>query len=518
MKYLTLENIASICRGRYVGEEALKKREIAGVVTDSRQVEKDFLFVPLKGERVDGHDLIPSVFERGALATLSEHPVEQCSGPCILVDSCFMALKEIASYYRSHLTIPVVGITGSVGKTSTKEMISSVLSTRYKVLKTAGNFNNEIGLPLTILRIREEHEAAVVEMGISEFGEMHRLAAIARPDICVITNIGTCHLENLGDRDGVLKAKTEVFDHIRPGVAVFLNGDDDKLRTVTDAGGNRPVFYGLDRGKRAETETESGAFRSGSSLPADADRKGRPEPAIYMDETENLGLKGTRARLHTPVGDIVTEIPIPGSHNLYNAMAAAGVGLTLGLTLTQIREGIANARAISGRTNLVEAGGILIIDDCYNANPMSMRAALDVLKTALGRTVAVLGDMSELGEREKELHYEVGAYAASVGIDVLICVGSRSEETERGAREMLARRAQGRPKGKPSEIDSAEKGKVPEPSAEECMQIFRYTTRDELLPELSKLVKAGDTVLVKASHFMDFPKVVEALKSSFIYH
>ncbi len=464
MKNLSLEHIAFACHGQYVGEESLKKLEIQGAVTDSRQVEEGYLFIPIKGERVDGHDFIPSVFERGALATLSERLLPACKGPYILVESCLQALKDIAAYYRSQLTIPVIGITGSVGKTSTKEMIASVLSVRFRVLKTAGNFNNEIGLPLTILRIREEHEAAVVEMGISDFGEMHRLAEVARPDICVITNIGTCHLENLGDRNGVLRAKTEMFDHIGKGAAVILNGDDDKLITVKTAGGNKPLFFGMGKGQE-----------------------------ITMDQIENLGLRGTRARLHTPEGDTPVQVPIPGSHNLYNAMAAAGVGLHLGLTLSEIRQGIAAVKTIGGRSNLIETKGMLVVDDCYNANPMSMRASLDVLKTALGRKIAVLGDMGELGENEKQLHYEVGVYAAKAGIDVLFGVGTLAEEILRGAKDAVGE----------ADREDTETGNR--------MELFYYRTKEELLPHLQQFVKEGDTILVKASHFMDFPKIVEAL-------
>lgn len=465
MENMTLERIASVCGGQYVGEEAKKSEEIKGAVTDSRQVKEGFLFIPIKGERADGHDFIPSVFEKGALAVLSEKPLESCGGPYILVESSLMALKQIAAYYRSTLDIPVVGITGSVGKTSTKEMIASVLSVKYKVQKTMGNFNNEIGLPLTILSIQKEHEAAVVEMGISEFGEMHRLGQIARPDLCVITNIGACHLENLGDRDGVLRAKTEVFCHLKKGAAVFLNGDDDKLATITQAGGERPVFYGM--GQKACR----GCWEDGTK-----------EPEIFMDQVENLGLKGSRARLHTPDGTMEVEIPIPGAHNLYNAMAAAGVGLKLGLTLSEIREGLALAKTISGRSHLIEAGGMIIIDDCYNANPMSMKASLDVLKTGLGRRIAVLGDMGELGEQEKQLHYEVGAYAAKAGIDVLFCAGELSAETGRGA------------------VETGGLG-----------QVFYEKQRDAMLEELLAFVRKGDTILVKASHFMDFPEVVKQL-------
>ena len=190
-----------------------------------------YLFIPIKGERVDGHCFIPDVFEKGALAVLSEVALDHPAGPYILVDSTTEAMKKIATFYRKQLDIKVVGITGSVGKTSTKEMIASVLSQKYSVLKTAGNFNNEIGLPLTIFNIRAKHQVAVLEMGISDFGEMHRLSTMSQPDICVITNIGLCHLENLGTRDGILKAKTECFEHMQPDGTVILNGDDDKLCT-----------------------------------------------------------------------------------------------------------------------------------------------------------------------------------------------------------------------------------------------------------------------------------------------
>lgn len=473
MKNLTLANIASACGGQYVGDEALKNIEIKGAVTDSRQVEEGYLFIPVKGERVDGHDFIPAVFEKGALATLSEKPLENGAGPYILVESCLMALKQIAAYYRSTLTIPVVGITGSVGKTSTKEMIATVLSVKYNVLKTAGNFNNEIGLPLTILRIQDEHEAAVVEMGISEFGEMHRLAEIAKPDVCVITNIGVCHLENLGDRDGVLRAKTEVFDHIKKGAAVILNGDDDKLITVAEAGGNKPIFYGIEHYENHRNGVEHQAFS----------RDGIEHHDIYMDAIENLGLKGSRARLHTPQGEINVEVPIPGQHNLYNAMAAAGVGLKLGLSLEEIRQGMAKAQTIGGRSNLIETGGMIIIDDCYNANPVSMKASIDVLKNGLQRTIAVLGDMGELGTNERQLHYEVGSYAAEKEVDVLFCVGELSREMAQGAKAVEGR-----------------------------TQVFHYSTKEEMLPKLLKLVQKGDTILVKASHFMAFAEVVEKLK------
>ena len=234
MKNLTLEHIARACNGSYHGSEAQANQEVQSIFTDSRKAAKGGLFVPIKGARVDAHDFINQVMEAGALATLSEKDLGETNFPYIKVESSLQAVKDIAEFYLKQLEIPVVGITGSVGKTSTKEMIAAVLGQKYNVLKTQGNFNNELGLPLTVFGLRAEHQIAVLEMGISDFGEMHRLAKIARPDTCVITNIGLCHLEFLKSRDGILKAKTEIFDFLKEDGHVILNGDDDKLVTVTD--------------------------------------------------------------------------------------------------------------------------------------------------------------------------------------------------------------------------------------------------------------------------------------------
>lgn len=450
---MTLKNIVFACEGTYVGDEALLDKVICGAVIDSRLVEEDYLFIPIKGEHVDGHKFIPQVFEKGACCVLSEIELENPAGPYIRVDSSEEALKKMAGFYRQSLPIKVVGITGSVGKTSTKEMIASVVSQKYNVHKTAGNFNNEIGLPLTVFGIRAEHEVAILEMGISDFNEMHRLATVANPDICVITNIGLCHLENLGTRDGILQAKTECFDHMKDGGLAILNGDDDKLSTKKNVNGRDVVFYGL------------GA-----------------ENAIYATEVENLGFEGMSAVIHTPQGDFEASITIPGEHNVYNALAATAVGLELGLTLEEIQKGIAEAKTIAGRTNLIKANGYNVIDDCYNANPVSMEAAMDVLSHAKGRTIAVLGDMGELGEDEKALHYGVGKCVAEKKIHTLFCAGTLAAEYKAG-------------------VESVEN---------EC-KVFHFENKDDMITELLSYVEKGDNILIKASHFMDFPKVVEAL-------
>lgn len=456
MKQLSLRNIAAASHGIYHGDGALLDREIAGVAIDSRKVEADFLFVPIKGARVDGHTFIPQVMESGALCTLTEQPLSDVSFPWIQVPSTEDALRDIAAFYRNSLDIKVVGITGSVGKTSTKETIASVLSQKYRVLKTEGNYNNEIGLPLTVFQIRPEHQVAVLEMGIDHFGEMHRLASVSQPDICVITNIGLAHMENLGSRDGILKAKTEVFDHLKPDATVILNGDDDKLCTVSQVQGKAPVFFGLDSSRDA-----------------------------WADGIENLGLRGTRCTLHLPAGDVRVHIPLPGEHMVYNALAGACAGLALGLSLEEIREGLATLRTIAGRSNLIDTGSLLIIDDCYNASPASMKSSLDVLATAEGRKVAVMGDMFELGPGERELHYNTGVYAARKGIDVICCIGSLSRSTWEGARSQR----------------TADSGSV-----------LYFETRDEFLDKMKNVIQKGDTVLVKASHGMEFSKIVETLQ------
>lgn len=461
MRQMTLKNIAASCHGVFYGDQEQETEEISGVVIDSRQVEPGYLYIAMRGERVDGHKFIPDVYEKGAAAVLSEQVLESPAGPYILVESCPQALKDIAEFYRSVLEIPVIGIAGSVGKTSTKEMIAAVLGEKYHVLKTEGNFNNEIGLPLTLLRIREEHEAAVVEMGISDFGEMHRLAKMARPDICVMTNIGQCHLENLIDRDGVLRAKSEIFDYLQPDGVIVLNGNDDKLSEIDEVKGVRPVRYFVEDGTA---------------------KRMNEDYYVTADAIENHGLRGMEAVLHFPEEDCQIHEPIPGVHNIYNACAAACVGHAMGLSRGEICEGISHARTIAGRTNLIEAGGVMIIDDCYNANPVSMRASLDVLALAEGRKIAVLGDMGELGENERELHRQVGAYAAEKGIDLVLCTGELSEEL----------------------ADAAKAG---------C-ETMHFAGRDALTGQLLSMIRPGDTVLVKASHFMEFPKIVKALREA----
>lgn len=462
MKRITCGEIAGACNGVFHGAEADKEKIVAGIALDSRKIEKDWVFVATVGEKVDGHSFISQVFEKQAACVICEKAPEHSAGPYILVDSSFQALKDIAKYYRGKLDATVVGITGSVGKTSTKEMIASVLSVKYKVQKTAGNFNNEVGLPLTVFSVGEEHEIAVLEMGISDFGEMQRLGAIAKPDIMVITNIGQCHLENLKTRDGILKAKTEVFDEMDASAKVVLNGDDDKLSTVLEVNGNTPYFFSKEGGKSI----------------------GGKAVEIYASDIRNLGLKGTACRIHIGVESVEVTIPLPGDHMVWNALAAANVGHLLGLTLEEIAKGISEVKSVGGRSNVIETELYTLIDDCYNANPGSMKSALDLLAYATQRKVAVMGDMFELGEHENTLHEETGAYAAQKGIDVIVCIGNLSVHMEKGAK-----------------------------AAGQQSQVYYFTDKQSFLEQANQILQQGDAVLLKASHGMHFEELLEALKN-----
>ncbi len=478
MEYLTLENIAGACQGELCGAKGMEKAGITCAVIDSRKLEAGGLFFAARGEKVDGHRFIGQVFEKGAACVITEKTPAQVEeehgipkeawGPYILVGDSFDALKKLAAFYRKQIAIPVVGITGSVGKTSTKEFIAGVLSEKYNVLKTEGNFNNEIGLPLTILRIRREHEAAVLEMGISDFGEMSRLGEMARPDICVITNIGQCHLENLHDRAGIFKAKTEIFDYMQENGKICLNGEDDMLFQVNKADGKSVHHFGI---------SEQEGF------------------AVYATDIESRGLFGSSAVMHMALdanrkpgskdAAYPVDIPLPGQHMVINAMAAALVGSLLNLTAEEIQKGIKGVQPVGGRSNILKISDKTVIDDCYNANPVSMKAALDLLSTALERKVAVLGDMFELGENADALHAEVGAYAVDKGTDAVFCVGKNARYMYDAAME---------------KYDGSQ-------------DIRYFEDREELLACLPGLLKPHDTILIKASHGMGFASVVEALKT-----
>lgn len=497
MKNMTLVNVAKAVGGVLHTENmpdwiCAGTTEAAGVTIDSRMMQEGFLFVATKGERVDGHSFIDSVFAAGAMGVVCEQAPQMPKGAYILVPDSFQALKDMAEFYRNQLDIKVVGITGSVGKTSTKEFVASVLSKKYNTLKTKGNFNNEIGLPLTVLSIHEACQVAVLEMGISDFGEMHRLSKIAKPDVCLLTNIGQCHLENLGTRDGILKAKSEIFDFMQENGKICLNGDDDKLATIEEVKGIKPIFFG-----------------TGDSN------------AVYATEYENLGLAGSRAvvhiRLNGKESQFIADIPLPGEHMLYNALAATTVGALFGLEIGQIQTGIKDVEPVGGRSHVIRTERFTLIDDCYNANPISMKAAIDLLDTtsmiamtsridttsmiamtsridttsriattSLGRKVAILGDMFELGTEEAALHSEVGAYVAKKEIDVVICIGNLCKNMYESAKAMQ----------------------------DSCLKLYYFKEKEAFFAEMNELLQDGDIVLIKASHGMHFEEIIKKLEGS----
>jgi UDP-N-acetylmuramoyl-tripeptide--D-alanyl-D-alanine ligase len=451
MKPVTPAELSAVVGGRCVGDAASLGRAITGVTRDSRDAFEGCLFVCIRGERVDGHDFYGDAAARGAACALAEREFPPGSGPYILVDSTLAALRAFAEYYRGLFSIPVIGVTGSVGKTTTKEMIAAALGTRFNTHKTHMNLNNEIGVPLTLLDMREEHTAAVIEMGISSFGEMDVLARMVRPTICVMTAIGRCHLDTLGDSDGVLRAKSEVFRHMPRDSVAVLNGDDATLRALRP--GMRVITYGM-----------------------------APDCDYRAENIVSRGTDGVLCDIAAPYGRFHAEIPAFGEHSALAALAAVAVGGLLGVTGGDAARGLLSYKPVGGRSHVVKTGRITVIDDCYNANPDSVSASLRALASLSGRRVAILGDMNELGYRSEELHREVGDLAAGLGLDCLICCGERAESIYKG-------------------FIAGGGG----------LGGYHFPFVEALLLRLPGLIEDGDTVLVKASHSHRFDKIADEL-------
>ena len=392
MRGFTIQDAAAACGGRICGE-ADARRDLGCIVIDSRKVGPGDLFAAYRGERVDGHAFIGAALDRGAACCLAEEIPEGETRGIILVDDVQRAVEDIAAAYRARLSLPVVGVTGSVGKTSAKEMLAAVLGQRFRVLKTEGNLNNKIGVPMTVSRIEPEHEAAVVEMGISGFGEMRALSRIARPTVGVFTVIGHAHLEFLHDLEGVFRAKTEMLENMAEDAAVVVNGDDPMLKTLVCPQRLIRVGLGEDCDMRAED--------------------------LSMDLRE-----GVRCRIVFKERSIAAQIPAFGRHIVYAALEAAAVGVLLGLDDEQIARGLGQFKNVGHRADVSDTGYLTLVDDSYNANPDSVRSGIDSLMALPGRHIAILGDMLELGEESPEMHRTVGAYAAAQGVDELWSYGA----------------------------------------------------------------------------------------------
>lgn len=446
-----LEQMRRWARARWVADRA-GSAQVAGVSTDTRALQPGQLFVALRGERFDGHDHIEAAFAAGAVACVVDAPVTSQPGPLLAVDSTLAALGRMARHYRRRFDIPVVGITGSSGKTTAKEMIVAVLGTQHKVLSTPRNENNEIGVPLALLGLTPHHTAAVIEMGARHVGDIAYLCRIAQPNIGVLLNIGAAHLEVFGSVERVAKAKGELLDFIEDESYVALvNADDCVIAGEAMRTKGRLLGFGWTRGSHFSGE------------------------GLILDQ-EGCG--------HFSLQNTSFELRIPGRHNAHNALAAVAAASQCGVPIADAASALRTFQPVQQRSQILRKAGIRVINDCYNANPASVRAALDLTAELPvdGSRIAVLGDMLELGERSAELHEEVGRYAAD-RVDRLLATGPLSTSVIAGARAA---------------------GMAPE-------RTEHFEDRDSLTRRLKDSVQPGDVVLIKASRGMQLEHVADAL-------
>ena len=451
---MDVRTIAEITGGHLMQNGA--SVELQGFSTDSRSLQPGELFIPLRGDNFDGHDYMNQAIQNGAAACLSEEMIGGLLVPVIKVNNTLKALGDLAAAMRRQFAGPVVGITGTSGKTTCKEMLAAILESTGPGLKSAGNFNNLIGVPLTLFDLQPEHRWAVVEMGMSERGEISRLAEIARPNIGMITNVGAGHLENFDGISGVARAKGELFIGLPSDGVALINADDPEVLQLPVANGVRRMLFGTV--SEADVKAENIAGHNGS---------------VSFD----LVVEGEVKKV---------VLPLPGRHNVANALAAAAAAYVIGVGLEQIVSGLQAFKPCPGRMELfVLTEDIVVLDDSYNANPLSVHAALDALHDlgSAGRRIAVLGDMLELGPTGPELHHHIGALAAE-RVDWLFTYGALAGEIARGAVES----------GFPQE------------------RVFSATSHDELAASLIEILHSGDRVLVKGSRGMRMEKVIDALR------
>ena len=448
---LSVREIISASGGRFSGDGSILDVCVTAVVRDNRDAVSGCMFAAIIGENDDGHKYIESAAKNGAICALVSRKVP-CAIPQIQVADTVAALGEIAEYYRGKFDIPVIGVTGSVGKTTAKEMLSCVLGQKFAVHKTFGNLNNNIGVPLTLFKLNASHELAVIEMGISHFGEMAQLGKMVRPQMAYFSSIGHAHLEFLGDLDGVFRAKTEMLPFMPEDGVVFVNGDDETMKKL---------------------DCRQKIVRFGLSENCD----------VTAENIRILGEEGMALVIVSGERRIETRIFSFGLHLVAAALGAAAVGLHMGLSDEEIASGIAEYAPVGGRSALEKTGKITIINDCYNANPTSTVSALNSLVGLSGRRIAILGDMMELGEAaEKQLHRETGEYAAKCGIDLLLTTGALSKFMSGGAERS-------------------------------GLNAVHFETKEQLMAAIPSLVTAGDNVLVKASNSRKFIDIVELLRS-----
>lgn len=449
MQKLKLSKIA-----RLLGADIKFEADICEVVTDSRKAKVGTLFVAICGEKLDGNKFAASALQNGAAAVVVS---ELCEGTdpekAIVVANTKLALIKIGGMHRQLFNIPFVGVTGSVGKTTTKEFIHAVLSTRYKTHKNEGNQNNEIGVPNTLFGLNPDHEAAVIEMGMCGFGEIRDLTTEIKPAVGVITSIGVSHIEQLGSRENILKAKLELLEGMADGAPLFLCGDNEYLSKVKDPRLNVHL-YGITN----------------------------PVCDIRAVDITQVG-GSTKFAINSPWGEYNAVIPVVGNHNVLDALAAFGVGCVMGIDPEEAALALSNYLPVGMRQNVVLHKGMVVVEDCYNCSPDSLRAATLALASypCSGRRILVLSDMLELGERSAEMHAKCGAFIARQDIDLLLTCGELSENTVRGADKS---------------------------GMERCCH---YESKDKLAQELIKAVRPNDVIWFKASRGMRLEEVIQKL-------
>ncbi|MCK8817331.1 UDP-N-acetylmuramoyl-tripeptide--D-alanyl-D-alanine ligase [Natroniella sulfidigena] len=455
MEELSLTEIAEAIDGQIKNKQEIN---ISNISIDTRTLQSGDLFIALIGDNFDGHQFVADAFEKGAKAAIVSQEIDS-KQPLIEVEDTTVALQELARYYRKKFAIPVIGVTGSTGKTTTKDIVASALSKKYKVLKTAGNFNNEIGLPLTLFRLDSTFDAAVVEMGMRGLGQIEQLAQIAEPNLGIVTNVGVTHIELLKSQERIAQAKSELVSNLGDNSVAILNGDDEYVKQMASLASGKVITYGLNQYNQ-----------------------------IRAANIENLGASGLKFDLVVDDEYISKEvyIPAPGEYNVYNALAAICVGIALEFDLEDIKDGLEELKLTEMRNQILESeSGFKIINDAYNANPTSMEAALNTLEqVASNRKIAILGDMLELGEIAKEEHNKVGKLVADKRIDYLVAVGELASEIAIGA----------------------------EDNGMKQENIFSYLDKDAALKKILKIIKADDTILVKGSRGMKLEQISYALQ------
>lgn len=463
MKRISFEQISNAVEGTFINRELLGKKYINQVTIDSRQVQKNDLYIPIIGERFDGHDFIKEAITAGAICVFSRSIEEVPQDvPAIIVEDTKKALGRLAAFYRQQFTIPFIGITGSVGKTSTKEMLASILGTKFKVHKTDGNYNNDIGLPLSILSLEPEAEVAVIELGMNHFGEIDYLADILKPEIGMITNIGVSHIEFLGSQEGILKAKTEMLPHIQQEGLIVVNGDDTYLKSIKPQYGRRVKTYGYGEGNDC-----------------------------CVVNYQVLGKGRQKMTVATDRGIYIMTVDYPGEHILLNALGGILIGEHLGIEKENIIKGILQYEPAKMRLNEYKIGEQLrIIDDAYNASVDSVSGALktlNALKETNERSVAILGSMFEMGSYSKKGHEQVGHQVIKSKPDVCILIGKEAKWTFDVIRRFET----------------------------EAINTHYYESVEAFLPLIEDHIMEHDIVLLKASRGMAFERIREALIRKF---